>query len=181
MRRTVSTSGSSGTLYSGHTRIVIVRPCKEPDLPEILEILNREIVVGYSHFGLEPEPLERIEAEWRDAQGRYPWYVAEDHGITGFARASSWKRRGAYNATCEVGIYIRPESQGHGIGKLIYTDFIPALAKAEIHTALGGIALPNPASIKLHEAFGFRHVGTLPEVGFKHGRWIDVGYWALTM
>jgi phosphinothricin acetyltransferase len=100
--------------------------------------------------------------------------------VLGFARSSPWKSRGGYRATCEVGAYVREEFQGRGIAKALYEEFLPAVQASGFHTALAGIALPNPASIALHEAFGFHHVGTLPEVGRKFEQWISVGYWART-
>lgn len=156
-----------------------IRDATACDLPDILAILNREILEGIAHFGTEPMSLEELAAEF-GSKTKYPWIVAEQDGsVLGFARASPWKRRGAYANTAEVGVYVRPEFQGRGIGKAIYTDFVPRSFETGLHTLLAGISLPNPPSIRLHEAFGFRHVGTLPQVGFKFGKWIDVGYWAL--
>lgn len=158
-----------------------IRPCEESDLPGILAILNREILTGYAHFGTEPQTLQEITQEWTGAGG-YPWLIADIEGsVAGFTRASPWKRRGAYKSTIEIGVYVDELLRGKGIAKALYQEMLPAVRAGGFHTALGGIALPNPASVKLHESFGFRHVGTLPEVGFKHGRWIDVGYWALTL
>lgn len=164
-----------------------IRPALAEDLPEVLEILNREILEGTAHFGTEPMTLADIGREFAQAD-RYPWVAAvggDDGGdggelrVLGFARASAWKSRGAYRRTCEIGVYVRPELHGQGIASQIYEVFIPALRDAGFKTLLGGIALPNPASIRLHEGFGFRHVGTLPSVGWKLGAWRDVGYWAL--
>jgi len=158
---------------------LVVGPTEAGDLPEILEILNREIREGTAHFGTEPMGLEGIEAEFSHA-GRYPWITASlDAKVAGFARASAWKSRGAYRYTCEVGVYVRPELHGQGIAAKIYERFLPELRRRGFRTVLGGIALPNPASIRLHEKLGFRHVGTLPSVGRKFDQWLDVGYWAL--
>ncbi|MFI5387321.1 MAG: GNAT family N-acetyltransferase [Fimbriimonadales bacterium] len=156
-----------------------IRPVLPEDLPEILDILNREILEGTAHFGTEPMTQADIEREFGQAD-RYPWIAAVENGqVLGFARASPWKSRGAYRRTCEIGVYVRPERHGQGIASRIYEVFIPALRVAGFKTLLGGIALPNPSSIRLHERFGFRHAGTLPSVGWKLGAWRDVGYWAL--
>ena len=156
----------------------LVRPASVTDCGDIARILNREIECGFAHFGLEPLPHDSVVDDFQ-MRGRHVWTVAEEEGaVLGFARSSPWKNRGGYGDTCEIGIYVREESQGQGVGRLIYETFIPALAEAGFHTALAGIALPNSASARLHESFGFRHVGTFPEVGFKLGEWRSVGYWA---
>ncbi|HTQ09677.1 MAG TPA: GNAT family N-acetyltransferase [Fimbriimonadaceae bacterium] len=158
---------------------LLIRATQAEDLPEILAILNREIAEGAAHFGTEPATLAEIKKEF-ETSSDYPWTTAFDGGeLAGFARASAWKPRGGYLRTCEIGIYVRPEFQGRGIGGMIYRTFLPELQKRGFKTVLAGIALPNAASIRLHERFGFTHVGTLPSVGWKLGEWRDVGYWAL--
>jgi phosphinothricin acetyltransferase len=157
-----------------------IRPATVEDLSQILEILNREIAEGVAHFGTEPQTLTEIRAAFE--MGEFPWFVAvEDSSVQGFAKSSPWKSRGAYRKTIEVGVYVRPGNQGKGIGKAIYDQFIPANVEAGFHTLLAGIRLPNDPCVRLHESFGFRHVGTLPEVGYKFDQWHDVGYWAMTL
>jgi L-amino acid N-acyltransferase YncA len=160
--------------------LISVRSVCAKDLLDVLEILNREIAEGFAHFGTELQTRADIEREFSQAS-QYPWFAAFDEGrLVGFARASAWKARGGYSRTCEVGVYVRPELQGQGIGRQLFEVFIPELQSRGFKTLLGGIALPNPASVQLHEKFDFRHVGTLPSVGWKQGAWRDVGYWALT-
>ncbi|HVT13034.1 MAG TPA: GNAT family N-acetyltransferase [Fimbriimonadaceae bacterium] len=159
---------------------MVIRLASPEDLPGILEILNREIREGYAHFSVESVTLAAIEQEFAQA-GNLPWMVADqDCEILGFARANPWKSRGGYRHTCEVGVYVRPEAQGQSVGSRIYEAMIPELKARGFKTLLAGVALPNPASVRLHERFGFRQVGTLPQVGWKQGAWRDVGYWALT-
>lgn len=159
---------------------MICRAAGPEDLPAILEILNHEISNGAAHFGLVPQEVSELMFEFESSSVRYPWVVAEVDGVVlGFARATAWKSRGAYARTAEVGIYVRVGSQGRGVARAIYEVFLPACQDAGLHTLLAGIRLPNPASVRLHERFGFRAVGTFPEVGFKFGQWHDVGYWAL--
>jgi phosphinothricin acetyltransferase len=161
---------------------MLVRSASAIDLPQILDILNREIAEGVAHFGLEPVPLGELSQDFES--GAHPWFVAAEgqaggESVLGFARAYAWKPRGAYARTAEVGVYVRPESQGRGIGKLLYAQFLPAAFEAGFHTLIAGIRLPNDPCVRLHEGFGFRKVGELPQVGFKFGQWHDVGYWAL--
>jgi len=157
----------------------IVRPVTLDDLPVILDILNREIREGIAHFGTEPLTIEDLAREFANATA-YPWFAAIHYeSLVGFARANPWKSRGGYAKTCEVGLYVEPETQGQGVGVALYEQLLPSLQCLGFKTLLGGIALPNPASVRLHEKFGFSHVGTLPQVGWKFGAWRDVGYWAL--
>jgi len=158
---------------------VEVRAAVETDLQAIVELTNHEIEHGVAHFGLEPWSPEQARAQFRAR--RHPWVVAYEEDFLGFAKAGPWKARGAYDRTVEVGVYVRPSERGRGVSTALYRLLIEELRKARVHTVLAGIALPNVASVRLHERFGFRHSGTLPEVGFKFGQFHDVGYWALQL
>ena len=97
-----------------------------------------------------------------------PWFVLEDDGkLLGYAYAARWKDRSAYDLARETSIYLEPNSYGEGLGKKLYTHLIDALRDTEIHTLIAGIALPNQASIALHENLGFQKVGEFEEVGKK--------------
>lgn len=143
----------------------------------IAAIINREIAFGYAHFGTVPVTEAEVLADLEAA--KYPCVVATDQagGVAGFAKAGPWKTRGAYEKTVEIGVYVIPASQGRGVGRMLYQTLFPLLQAAGFHSVIAGIALPNPASVALHESFGMKHVGTLPEVGLKQGAWRDVGYW----
>ena len=107
-----------------------------------------------------------------------PWVVAErDQRVIGYATISPWKPRSAYRFAVEFGVYVAPTAQRSGAGTALYRDLFARCVAAGIHTVLAGIALPNDASVAMHERLGFTHVGTLREVGCKFGRRIDVGYW----
>ena len=104
--------------------------------------------------------------------------VAEiDGAIAGYAYGSPHRLREAYRYSCDVAIYIDPVHAGEGVGRAIYDTFLPRLAERGMHAAFAGIALPNDASIALHEAAGFTKIGVYREVGFKFGEWRDVGWW----
>jgi phosphinothricin acetyltransferase len=108
-----------------------------------------------------------------------PWLVVEDAGVlAGYARASPWKTRSAYRHTVEGSVYVEPQFQRRGHGRRVYAEMLAELRSRDVHVVLAGIALPNPASIALHEALGFVPAGVMREVGRKFGRWVDVGYWA---
>lgn len=156
-----------------------VRNATDDDLPSILEIENWAVRNLHAHFGEEDVTLEELA---RSFDRGYPWLVADVDGVVaGFARASAWKAREAYKKTTEIGVYVLPEYQGKGLARSLYEELLPMLRSLGFHTVLAGIALPNDPSVRLHEAFGMKHVGTLPEVGFKFGQWHSVAYWALVL
>ncbi|MCW5776959.1 MAG: N-acetyltransferase [Phycisphaeraceae bacterium] len=165
-------------MMAGDRHMPLVRDARESDSASIADILAREIVDGVAHFGLRPPPVSQVLADFL-ARGVYPWVVAADTSgaVLGFARASAWKSREAYTWTAEIGVYVRPEHQRRGVGRALYARLFPSMQAAGLRTIIAGIALPNPASVRLHEAFAMTHVGSIPCAGFKHGRWIDVGYW----
>lgn len=109
---------------------------------------------------------------------RLPWLVADSPGgVCGYAYAGRWKDRSAYRRSVEVTVYVESAVIGQGLGTLLYAALFESLRQTDVHVAIGGIALPNEASIALHEKFGMHRIGQFGEVGFKLGRWVDVGYW----
>lgn len=113
---------------------------------------------------------------------RLPWLVHEADGrVTGYAYASPHRERAAYRWSVDAGIYLDGQAHRRGIGRALYTVLIEALGLQGYHRAYGAITLPNAASVGLHEACGFRHIGTYRQVGFKFGAWHDVGWWGLDL
>ena len=90
-----------------------------------------------------------------------------------------YEPRSAYKNSVEVSLYVKNNSKQKGIGTKLYERLFDELSKTDVHAIIAGISLPNEASIKLHEKFGMEKVAHFREVGFKLGRWIDVGYWEL--
>ena len=114
--------------------------------------------------------------------GNLPWIVyEEDELVLGYAYACKWRTRQAYRNSVESGVYLDFKTTGRGLGTLLYKDLLDRLKSMNIHVAIGGIALPNPASIALHEKFGYKKVAHFKEVGYKFNNWIDVGYWELIL
>jgi L-amino acid N-acyltransferase YncA len=162
---------------------IIVRPALAADAESIARIYNHYILTTVITFEEEPvlaqDMLVRI-AETRDLS--LPWLVAEVAGtIVGYAYARKWRPRSAYRYSAETTIYLEHGYEGRGIGKKLYSELLPLLRERGIHVAIGGVALPNEASVALHEKLGFEHVATFREVGFKHDRWVDVAYWQLLL
>lgn len=121
------------------------------------------------------EIAQRIE-DVRSAS--LPWLVAEQAGrVVGYAYATKWKARFGYRFSAEVTVYVAPADAGRRIGSNLYAELFPILRARGIHAVIGGIAMPNEASVALHEKFGMRKVAHFKEVGFKFDRWVDVGYW----
>ncbi len=107
-----------------------------------------------------------------------PWLVADSPGgVRGYAYAGRWKDRSAYHRSVEIAVYLDSAFTGRGLGTQLYAALFESLRHTDVHVAIGGIALPNDASIALHEKFGMRRIGQFSEVGYKLGRWVDVGYW----
>lgn len=108
----------------------------------------------------------------------HPWLVAEADGrVLGYSSSSPYHRRPAYRWTVETSVYLCADAQGRGFGKSLLSSLIDLLTRQGYVTAIGAIALPNPASIALHQRLGFAAAGVYREVGFKLGEWTDVSLW----
>ena len=107
----------------------------------------------------------------------HAWLVAEIDGqVAGYAYGSPHRTRAAYASSCDVAVYVDPARSRRGVGRALYTELLEFLGET-YHAAFAGIALPNEASVGLHEAMGFTPVGVYREVGWKMGGWRDVGWW----
>jgi L-amino acid N-acyltransferase YncA len=160
----------------------MIRPATPADAAQICAIYNhyvRETVITFEESPVaEAEMAQRIS----DVTSRLPWLVWETgEGILGYAYATPWKVRAAYRHSVESSIYLAPQATGRGIGTRLYEALIAELRPQNIHCVIGGAAMPNPASVSLHEKLGFKKVAEFQQVGFKFGRWIDVVYWELIL
>ncbi len=158
----------------------MIRSVKLEDSHEIAEIYNYYIlnsIVTFEEIPVDREEMkERILAE----DSKLPWIVYEKNGqVIGYAHASEWKSRCAYKNSVESTVYLKPNVRKNGMGSLLYKELIKRLTDMNFHAVIGGISLPNQASIALHEKFGFEKVAQFKEVGYKFKKWIDVGYWEL--
>ncbi len=153
---------------------------------------DAEIIAAiYKHYVLNTSiSFEEAEVTGIEMAGRIadvhaaglPWLVAEVDGVVaGYAYATKWRVRHAYRFSVETTVYLAPDSAGKGIGTTLYGALLDRLRAGGYHLAIGGIALPNPASVALHEKLGFEKVAQFSEVGFKFDRWTDVGYWQLAL
>jgi phosphinothricin acetyltransferase len=111
-----------------------------------------------------------------------PWLVAEVAGqVVGYAYAGKFHSRSAYRFTVEATVYLDINAGGKGIGSKLYKTLLDQLKQQNIHSVIGVIALPNEASVRLHEKFNFKKIGHFSEVGYKFNQWLDVGYWQVIL
>jgi phosphinothricin acetyltransferase len=158
-----------------------IRPAILADAEQVAAIYNYYIATSHATFELDPVSTAEIENRMRQTiSASYPFMVCEDNDqVVGYAYAQPFKSRAAYRHSIEVSVYIKNAFEGKGIGKLLYDKLFPEIFKGDYHAIIAGISLPNEASVRLHEKYGFEKVAHFREVGFKFGRWIDVGYWEL--
>ena len=155
-----------------------IRLAVTADLEQFAEIVNHYIETTAINFRDKPQSDEDWEATWEVLHERYPFVVADKDGVLGgIAYASPWKLRGAYKWTCEVTVYVRAGHEHQGIGRALTSRMIELLDNQGYRAIVAVIALPNAASVALHESLGFTHAGTLQQLGFKHGEWRDVSFW----
>lgn len=159
---------------------VAVREAIADDFVAIAEIYNHYISETVVTFEVDPVSADEMRSRYdRVIEHGFPWLVAvvDDAAVAGYAYAAPWHQRAAYRFSAEITVYLSPNHTGRGIGSTLYADLIDRLIAKGIHTIIGGVALPNPASVALHEKFGMQRAAYYRQVGFKFDRWIDVGYW----
>lgn len=160
----------------------MIRSATVADAQAICTIYNHFILQSTATFEEAAITPDEMAARIAAVAGRLPFLVAElDGAVAGYACAAPWKARSAYRHTVESSVYVAPGFAGMGLGSRLYQALLQDLRAREVHAVLAGIALPNSASIGLHEAFGFIRVGQMREVGRKFGQWLDVGYWQLML
>jgi L-amino acid N-acyltransferase YncA len=153
----------------------------EPSDAGIIAAIYEPIVRDtYISFETEPPSAEIMGERIQATQRRYPWLVAEiGNEVTGYAYATEHRQRAAYRWSVDVSAYVAESHRGRGIGRRLYTALISMLRAQGFRGAFAGIALPNDASVRLHEAVGFQLLGIYRDVGFKLDAWRDVGWWRL--
>jgi L-amino acid N-acyltransferase YncA len=161
----------------------IIRPVAAGDAEAIARIYNYYIENTVITFEEERVTAQDMAARIAEAEGlSLPWLVTlVDGALAGYAYARKWRPRSAYRYSVETTIYLDHDHKGRGIGRSLYAALLPLVKDRGMHVAIGGVALPNEASIALHEKLGFERVATFRQVGFKHDRWVDVAYWQLVL
>ena len=158
----------------------MIRDIRVNDAQWICEIYNYYVLNTIFTFEETEVSKEDMGIRIERTIQKLPWIVYEVNGeILGYAYASEWKSRCAYKNSLETTVYLKPDESGIGIGSVLYSKLINRLKSMNYHALIGGISLPNEASIALHEKYGFEKIGQFREVGYKFEKWIDVGYWEL--
>jgi L-amino acid N-acyltransferase YncA len=157
---------------------VRVRAVRSDDFRAIADLTNHYILNTPIHFSTKPVTPAELADAWEATRERYPFLVADVDGrFGGFAKASRWREREAYDRTAEVGVYVARGLEGRGIGRALYEALIEALRNRGFHVLVAAITLPNEASVRFHEVMGFEKVGVFRECGWKLGAWRDVAWY----
>ena len=157
-----------------------VRDAVADDAESICRIYNLHVRNTIVTFEENDVPCHEMRARIAGVQSSLPWLVAERNGdVVGYAYATKWHERAGYRYAVQSTIYVAESAWRQGVGTALYDALLERLSAGTIRTAIGVVALPNPASVALHEKCGFRKVGHLDRVGIKFGRWVDVGLWQI--
>jgi L-amino acid N-acyltransferase YncA len=158
-----------------------IRSATSDDAEQIAEIYNHYVATSHATFELEAVDADEMARRVAETVGQgYPFLVADSDGtIGGYAYGRPFRPRPGYRHAVEVAVYVHPECQGKGIANGLYAELLPQLFNNGAHSMIATIALPNNASVRLHEKFSFVKSGHFREVGRKFDRWVDVGYWQL--
>ena len=163
----------------------IVQCTHERHAAAILDIFNDAIVNSTALYDYQPRTTQNM-VSWFEAKraGGFPVIGIEDAQgrLLGFCSWGSFRAYPAYKYTVEHSVYVHMDHRGKGLGKLLMNALIDAARQSDkVHALIGAIDAANSGSISLHERLGFQHVGTLPQVGFKFGRWLDLAFYQLTL
>lgn len=161
--------------------MIAIRPATAADAATIAAIYAPYVLGGTVSFETDAPDAAEIAQRMASSDGLYPWLVAtngeEDGAILAYAYAARFRDRPAYRYVVETSVYVAGDFVGQGTGRLLYEALVDTLRAQGFTQAIGVISMPNDRSIKNHEAVGFRRAGAFREIGFKQGRWIDVGFW----
>jgi L-amino acid N-acyltransferase YncA len=152
-----------------------IREATAADQRAILDIYNDAVLHTTATFDLEPRTWKGQQRWWQDLRPPYAVLVATVEGeVVAWGSLSPFRPKPGYRFTAQDSLYVREGHRGRGIGAALLDGLIEAARRGGFHSVVALIDGGNSVSIRLHERFGFRHVGTFPQVGFKFGRWLDV-------
>ena len=159
-----------------------VRAATEADAEAIAAIYAPYVLETPISFDEKPPSADEMRLRVASIQETYPFLVFDDgQGVMGYAYGSMHRAKPAYRWSVETTVYTARHLHRRGIGRALYTSLLDILTRQGFHLALAGIVPPNDASVGLHQAMGFVYLGTFPEIGFKHGRLHDLGWWRRTL
>lgn len=158
----------------------MIRDVNIKDAKQIVDIYNYYVLNSIVTLDLVPFSTQDFEEKIETISNQFPFIVYEENNVLlGYAYANTFRTKPAYNNTVELTIYLKYDELGKQIGKRMYSELLDQLKKQNYHVVIGGLTLPNDASIKLHENLGFEKVAHFKEVGYKFNKWHDVGFWQL--
>lgn len=159
-----------------------IRLAEDADVEAMLAIYTPFVRDNAVSFEYDVPSLDVFRERIRATLEAMPWLVCDvDGDVAGYAYASRFRSRIAYQWTVETTVYIDSAYRRCGIARALYTSLFECLRVQGYANAVAVISLPNPASVAFHEALGFVRAGIIPAAGFKHGRWVDVGYWSVPL
>lgn len=162
----------------------MIRAVQENDAKAICDIYNHYIANTIITFEEQTiTPVDMLGRITKVLSAEHPWLVVEDEKgkVVGYAYATKWRERFSYRFSVEVTVYLLSEHGEKGLGSQLYQALFETLKAKGIHSVIGGITLPNVASVALHEKFGMEKVAHFKDVGLKFDLWLDVGYWQATL
>jgi L-amino acid N-acyltransferase len=157
------------------TSHLVLRHAARADLPAITKIYNEAILTTTATFDTKPQSVRQRQSWFRKHGRNYPIIVAElNSQVVGWASLSPWSDRHAYSETAESSFYVKSEYRGRGIGRHLKKRIMEEAKRLRFHSLIARVAAGSDASLRVNAAAGFRHVGTLKEVGRKFGKLLDV-------
>jgi L-amino acid N-acyltransferase YncA len=159
----------------------VIRPAEASDAAAVVSIYAPYVLETAVSFEAEPPTAATMAQRINGTLQTHPWLVAERHGegIVGYAYAGQHNQRAAYRWTVDLTVYVGGQMRRSGVGRALYLVFLETLRRQGFRSAFAEIVLPNPDSVRLHERAGFKPIGVHKDIGFKLGRWHDIGYWRL--
>lgn len=152
----------------------------QEDVQAVLQITNEEATRSLATASYSDEPLTRWQEAWVAEHERYPWLIAVERGaqgerhVLGYAKASPFNLRDGFMWSVGLSIYLRPEAQGQGLSVRLYERLFALIRAQGYRSVYARVALPNPASVSLHERFGLERTGLLPHFSWKNEHWYDL-------
>jgi L-amino acid N-acyltransferase YncA len=161
---------------------LVMRAVRDEDADGIAAIYDPLVRESAITFELEPPGPEGFRERIRTLTRRYPWIVlVRQDVVVGYAYSGVYRARPAYDWSTETSLYLRSDARGRGLGRRLYENLFAILRLQGFIVAIGGVTLPNAASVRLHESMGFQSAGVVTGCGYKHGGWWDVGFWRLQL
>ena len=180
----ISCSGNSSRSRAKTNRAIsdTIRLATADDADQIAEIYAPIVRDTPISFEIEPPTTDEMRQRILKTLAQFPWLVYDQGArVQGYAYASAHRTRAAYQWSVDVSVYVHQAARRHGVGAALYTSLFRLLTLQGFYQAYAGIALPNPASVGLHESLGFKPVGVYRSVGYKQGAWHDVEWWQLSL